>query len=111
MTTRNVGNSSMINNTAQPVSPININQTSIDTHNNIFKSLSGVPLNNSIGTRIIGSDSLQVKGKINFNNLKSIIKEYYDLYSRDDYIDNGFEWIDNIQIENDNEVKEELDKN
>lgn len=72
----------MINNTAQPVSPININQTSIDTHTNIFKSLSGGPLNNSIGTMVIGSDSLQVKGKINFNNLKSIIKEYYDLYSR-----------------------------
>lgn len=110
VSTRNIGNSSMVNNTTQPVLPLNINQTSIDTYTNIFKSLSGVPLNDSIGTMVTGSESLQVRGKINFSNLKSIIREYYNLYKRDDYIDNGFEWIDNIRIEHDKEITDELDK-
>ncbi|GMR70011.1 TIGR04141 family sporadically distributed protein [Aerococcus viridans] len=105
-----VSDTSMVNNTAQPISPLNINQMNIDLNTNIFKSIAGTPLKDNIGTSVNGSDSLLIKGKIDFNNIKSYLEEYYTIYSSNDYQKNGFGWIDNIQIEKDNEIKDKLDK-
>lgn len=89
----------------------NQEQFQVNKQSEILKAISGSPSSESIAKFIIGTDSLVATRKMNIEEIKADIKYYYEVYKKDDYKKNGFEWLDNIQKVKDSLLKENLNKN
>lgn len=69
----------------------------INQNSEILKSVSGAPNLETTAKFIVGSDSITATQKMNIENVKEFIKFYYDTYQKNDYIDKGFGWLNNIK--------------
>lgn len=80
----------------------------LSTTSEIMKGIAGVPREQGYGNHISGRDSLTASVFMNIYELKEKLTLYYKAYLKDDYKNNGFEWVDNIEHINDPSLLEEL---
>ena len=52
----------------------------------------------TFGTTLTGTNSLSVNAKFDIDNVDDLLKTSYKYYISKKYLNNGFEWIDNIKI-------------
>lgn len=87
----------------------------IDQNREIVKLVSGAPSLETTAKFLVGTDSLTATKKMNIKDIKDSIQFYYNVYQKEDYKENGFEWLDNIKRVKDNtqinELNEKLEKN
>lgn len=69
----------------------------INQNSEILKSVSGAPNLETTAKFIVGSDSITATQKMNIENIKESIKFYYDTYQKNDYVNKGFGWLNNIK--------------
>ncbi len=79
----------------------------LDVINDLMKAVTGTPLNRVLGGVLNGRDQINLSPKIEFIDLKNIIKIIDKNYDSDVY-KSHFEWIDNIYIEKDISVINKL---
>ena len=80
----------------------------LSTTSEIMKGIAGVPREQGYGNHISGRDSLTTSVLMNIYELKEKLTLYYKAYLKDDYKNNGFEWVDNIEHINDPSLLEKL---
>ncbi len=91
--------------------PIHMNQDQFGINKNLemLKSVAGSPSSESTAKFIAGSDSLTVNRLMSIEDIKESIIFYYDKYHSNEYVDKGFEWIDNVNEVEDKSIIEDLD--
>lgn len=83
-------------------------QLQINRQAEIMKSLSGAPKAKADTKFVTGTDSLAATRNMDIKDIKSSIDFYYSTYKRDDYKQNGFEWLDNVRRIKDSSLKATL---
>lgn len=81
----------------------------INQNSEILKSVSGAPNLETTAKFIVGSDSITATQKMNIENIKESIKFYYDTYQKNDYVNKGFGWLNNIKRIKDATINNLLD--
>lgn len=81
----------------------------INQNSEILKSVSGAPNSDTIAKFIVGSDSITATQRMNIENIKESIMFYFDTYTKRDYIDKGFGWLDNVKRVKDSTRNDILD--
>ncbi len=79
----------------------------LDIINDLMKAVTGTPINRFLGGVLNGRDQVNLSPKVEFIDLKGIIKIIDKNFDSDDY-KAEFEWIDNIYIEKDTSTVNKL---
>lgn len=91
----------------------NQEQLQINTLQEILKEIAGTP-NRRSGSEapkfLVGTDSLKATKKMSLENIVDDMKYYQNVYNRQTYLRNGFEWIDNIKRVRDKDALQALDE-
>ena len=81
---------------------------SINQFNDILMSISGNANSADDAISLSGKDSLSVTVKMDILELKSKLTKYLEAYNSDEYIGNGFAWVDNVREVKEKNKKENL---
>lgn len=81
----------------------------IDTFRDVLTAVVGAPVDDGLGKRIIGRDSIVLTQAVEVSELASVATRLLDLYERDTY-KTHFEWIDRVKRVRDRAVVAALDK-
>jgi uncharacterized protein (TIGR04141 family) len=74
---------------------IELSEFDIDVTRDLVKGIEAIPEDKSLGTKLIGSDSLAVRRKIDPRDVQALLERYSSIYLRDTYRDR-FPWVDHI---------------
>ncbi len=81
---------------------------SINQFNDILRSISGNANSADDAISLSGKDSLSVIVKMDISELKSKLTKYLEAYNSNEYIENGFAWVDNVREVKEKNKKENL---
>ena len=98
----NIGDSTLINSNTEPINPTDIGSLGIDSNRSIFRNISGISKEN-FDVFLSGTQSLSIRGKFDITKIDDLLRNSLINYKKNDYLDNGFEWIDYIQMITDND--------
>lgn len=86
----------------------------VDTDQDLLRAISGKPIDNSLGSKVGGTDSVTLATTKGIGSLPGILKTLGDASESSVYIERGLDWIDRIsQVVDNDELKTldlELDK-
>nr|WP_281504371.1 DUF6119 family protein [Streptococcus uberis] len=80
-----------------------------NTNTDILKSITGKASKESIFSSLNGSDNFIFSASID-ETIQTILEKIIESYESDKYKENGFEWIDHIQVVKDEKILEGLNK-
>jgi len=86
----------------------NVNRFGLDIEQDLLKAVVGSPLNENMGCRMTGTESLSVSVKMDISDLPNLVKQYKEKFEKG-VIDTEYEWINNISIVKDKTLVNELD--
>ncbi|MBS1196503.1 MAG: hypothetical protein H6R18_288 [Proteobacteria bacterium] len=84
-------------------------QFGLDVEQDMLKAIVGAPLDEALGTRMAGSDSLSVAVKMSLSDLPFLLDEYRKKFEAD-LSANDHQWVNNISITKSTAVIVDLEK-
>lgn len=72
-------------------------QFGIDVEQDMLRAVVGTPINDKLGSRMTGTDSLSVSVAMELSDLPFLLKEYKEKYEKD-LSSTDYQWVNNISI-------------
>lgn len=72
-------------------------QFGLDVEQDMLKAVVGAPVNEAVGSRMSGSDSLSVSISMRLSDLPALLKDYRKAYE-EDLTGKAYDWVNNISV-------------